>query len=123
MREILTMIGSLRGKLLEKNAPEVLIEVNGVGYELAMPMSSFYDLPAVGGEVFVYTCFVVREDAQLLFGIGVGARGVEVVDALVIRLSDERHGVVHAQPLDGQRAEGCLGDGEAGLAQRDLSHE
>ena len=62
------MIGSLRGKLLEKNAPEVLIEVNGVGYELAMPMSSFYDLPAVGGEVFVYTCFVVREDAQLLFG-------------------------------------------------------
>lgn len=62
------MIGSLRGKLIEKNAPDVLIEVNGVGYELSMPMSSFYNLPGIGGEVFVYTCFVVREDAQLLFG-------------------------------------------------------
>ena len=62
------MIGSLRGKLIEKNAPDVLIEVNGVGYELSMPMSSFYNLPEIGGEVFVYTCFVVREDAQLLFG-------------------------------------------------------
>lgn len=62
------MIGSLRGKLIEKNAPDVLIEVNGVGYELSMPMSSFYNLPEIGREVFVYTCFVVREDAQLLFG-------------------------------------------------------
>lgn len=62
------MIGSLRGKLIEKNAPDVLIEVNGVGYELSMPMSSFYNLPEIGGEVFVYTCFVVRVDAQLLFG-------------------------------------------------------
>lgn len=62
------MIGSLRGKLLEKNAPEVLIDVNGVGYEVAMPMSSFYNLPEEGQPVFIYTHFIVREDAQLLFG-------------------------------------------------------
>ncbi len=62
------MIGSLRGKLLEKNPPSALIEVNGIGYELSMPMSSFYDLPETGREVFVYTSLVIREDAQLLFG-------------------------------------------------------
>jgi holliday junction DNA helicase RuvA len=62
------MIGSLRGKILEKNPPEILIEVNGVGYEVLMPMTSIYELPDVGIEVFIYTSFIVREDAQLLFG-------------------------------------------------------
>lgn len=62
------MIGSLRGKLLEKNPPEILIEVSGVGYEVLMPMTSFYELPEVGCEAFIYTSLVVREDAQLLFG-------------------------------------------------------
>src|SRR5574344_1086085 len=62
------MIGSLRGKILEKNQPEILIEVNGVGYEVLMPMTSIYELPDVGIEVFIYTSFIVREDAQLLFG-------------------------------------------------------
>lgn len=62
------MIGRIEGRLLEKQPPEVLIDVNGVGYEIQMPMTSFYQLPAVGENVAVYTHFVVREDAQLLFG-------------------------------------------------------
>lgn len=62
------MIGRIEGRLLEKQPPEVLIDVNGIGYEIQMPMTSFYQLPAVGENVAVYTHFVVREDAQLLFG-------------------------------------------------------
>ena len=62
------MIGRIEGRLLEKQPPEVLIDVNGIGYEIQMPMTSFYQLPAVGENVAVYTHFVVREDAQLLYG-------------------------------------------------------
>lgn len=62
------MIGQLRGKLLAKTPPEVLLEVGGVGYEVQVPMSTLYELPDVGREVLLYTHFVVREDAQLLYG-------------------------------------------------------
>lgn len=62
------MIGRLNGILVEKQPPEILLEVNGVGYEVQMPMTCFYDLPKVGENAIVYTHFVVREDAQLLFG-------------------------------------------------------
>lgn len=62
------MIGRLRGILIEKQPPELLIEVSGVGYEIQMPMSCFYELPNVGEEAIIYTHFVVREDAQLLYG-------------------------------------------------------
>lgn len=62
------MIGHLRGIILEKQPPNVLIEVNGIGYEVAMPMTCFYELPNDGKEVIIFTHFVVREDAQLLYG-------------------------------------------------------
>ncbi|MFT5759352.1 MAG: Holliday junction DNA helicase RuvA [Alteromonadaceae bacterium] len=62
------VIGRLRGVLLEKIAPEVLIECNGVGYEVTMPMTSIYALPELNTEAIIYTHFVVREDAQLLYG-------------------------------------------------------
>lgn len=62
------MIGRIRGILVEKQPPQVLIEAAGVGYEIQLPMTSFYQLPDAGEEVIVYTHFVVREDAQLLFG-------------------------------------------------------
>ena len=62
------MIGRLRGVLLAKTPPELLLEVNGVGYEIQSPMSTFYALPDPGQEIILYTHFVVREDAQLLFG-------------------------------------------------------
>jgi Holliday junction DNA helicase RuvA len=62
------MIGRLRGLIIEKQAPDLLLEVSGVGYEVQMPLTSFYGLPAVGQEAIIYTHFVVREDAQLLYG-------------------------------------------------------
>ncbi|MEE2000011.1 MULTISPECIES: Holliday junction branch migration protein RuvA [Alkalimonas] len=62
------MIGRLRGIVLEKQAPDVLLEVGGVGYEVQLPLTSFYQLPETGQEVVLYTHFVVREDAQLLYG-------------------------------------------------------
>lgn len=62
------MIGRLRGLVVEKQPPEVLLDVNGVGYEIQLPMTCFYDLPDIGQEAIIFTHFVVREDAQLLFG-------------------------------------------------------
>jgi Holliday junction DNA helicase RuvA len=62
------MIGRLRGIIVEKQAPDLLIEVAGVGYEVQLPLTSFYNLPATGIEATIYTHFVVREDAQLLYG-------------------------------------------------------
>jgi Holliday junction DNA helicase RuvA len=62
------MIGRLTGTLAQKSPPQVLIDVNGVGYELDVPMSTFYILPTLGERVTLLTHFVVREDAQLLFG-------------------------------------------------------
>ena len=62
------MIGQLRGTLLEKQPPRLLVDVAGVGYEVEAPMTVFYDLPESGAELTLYTHFVVREDAQLLYG-------------------------------------------------------
>ena len=67
------MIGKLTGTLLEKNPPQILIDCHGVGYEVDVPMSTFYNLPAVGERVALLTHFVVREDAQLLYGFGSAA--------------------------------------------------
>ena len=62
------MIGRLRGCLVEKLPPQVVIDVNGVGYEVDVSMQTFYALPALGETVQLYTQLVVREDAHLLFG-------------------------------------------------------
>jgi Holliday junction DNA helicase RuvA len=65
---VLVVIGRLRGTLVEKNSPEILIECGGVGYEVTMPMTSIYALPELEQQAIIYTHFVVREDAQLLYG-------------------------------------------------------
>ena len=62
------MIGFLRGKLIHKAPPQLLLDVQGVGYEVEAPMTTFYDLPALGEEVKLHTHLVVREDAHILFG-------------------------------------------------------
>ena len=64
------MIGKLTGTLLEKNPPQILVDCHGVGYEVDVPMSTFYHLPATGEPVSLLTHFVVREDAQILYGFG-----------------------------------------------------
>ncbi|MDD4965297.1 MAG: Holliday junction branch migration protein RuvA [Gallionella sp.] len=62
------MIGRLCGVLLEKNPPQILLDVQGVGYELDVPMSTFYNLPALHEKVVLHTQLIVREDAHLLYG-------------------------------------------------------
>lgn len=64
------MIGRLSGVLLEKNPPQLLVDVQGVGYEVDVPMSTFYNLPHTGERVTLYTHLTVREDAHLLYGFG-----------------------------------------------------
>lgn len=62
------MIGRIKGQLAECNPPHILVDVHGVGYEIDVPMSTFYNLPSIGSEVTLLTHMVVREDAQLLYG-------------------------------------------------------
>jgi Holliday junction DNA helicase RuvA len=64
------MIGRLSGTLVEKNPPQILLDVQGVAYEVDVPMSTFYNLPNLGERVTLFTHLVVREDAHLLFGFG-----------------------------------------------------
>ncbi len=67
------MIGRLTGLMLEKHPPQVLVDVQGVGYEINVPMSTFYNLPAVGEKITLHTYLVIREDAHLLFGFATDA--------------------------------------------------
>lgn len=64
------MIGRIQGILLEKHPPQIVVDVQGIGYELDVPMSTFYNLPATGSTVALFTQLVVREDAHLLYGFG-----------------------------------------------------
>ena len=67
------MIGKLTGTLDSKNPPQVIIDCHGVGYEVQVPMSTFYNLPELGAKVSLLTHFVVREDAQILYGFAAAA--------------------------------------------------
>ncbi|MFZ2313591.1 MAG: Holliday junction branch migration protein RuvA [Methylobacter sp.] len=67
------MIGFLRGKLVFKAPPLLMLDVHGVGYEVEAPMTTFYDLPAIGAEIMLHTHLVVREDAHILFGFSTEA--------------------------------------------------
>lgn len=64
------MIGRITGTLLEKQPPEILLDVGGIGYEIQVPLTTLFDLPELGTELTLFTHFVVREDAQLLYGFG-----------------------------------------------------
>ncbi len=64
------MIGRITGTLLEKHPPQIVVDVGGVGYEVDVSMTTFYNLPAVGEKVSLYTHLAIREDAHLLFGFG-----------------------------------------------------
>ncbi|MBC7755517.1 MAG: Holliday junction branch migration protein RuvA [Bdellovibrio sp.] len=64
------MIARLNGILIEKSPPQVIVDCNGVGYEVEVPMSTFYNLPEIGKQIQLLIHFVVREDAQLLYGFG-----------------------------------------------------
>lgn len=100
------MIGRLSGLLLEKNPPQLIVDVNGVGYEVEVPMSTFYNLPELGAKITLLTQFVVREDAQLLFGF------------LTAR---EREGFRQLVKVSGIGAKSALGI-LSGLSVDDLAH-
>ena len=78
------MIGRIGGVLAEKTPPIVLVDVQGVGYEISVPMSTFYNLPALGQPVVLLTHFVVREDAQMLFGFLTAAERATFVELVKI---------------------------------------
>ena len=63
------MIGRISGKLIARHPPQVIVDVQGIGYEIDVPMSTFYQLPATGSDVTLFTHLLVREDAHLLYGI------------------------------------------------------
>ena len=67
------MIGKLSGTLSDKNPPQIVLDCHGVGYEVNVPMSTFYNLPGLGEKLTLLTQFVVREDAQLLYGFATQA--------------------------------------------------
>ena len=79
------MIGRLHGRIIEKNPPQVLVDVSGVGYEVDVPMSTFCGLPEAGGEVTLLTHLVVREDAELLYGFATKAE--QLAFRTLIRIS------------------------------------
>lgn len=64
------MIGRIAGTLIEKNPPQIMVDCQGVGYEIDVPMSTFYNLPAIGEKVALLTHLAIREDAHVLFGFG-----------------------------------------------------
>ncbi|MBR5999855.1 MAG: Holliday junction branch migration protein RuvA, partial [Oxalobacter sp.] len=64
------MIGRIKGTLLEKNPPQVLVDCHGIGYEIDVPMNTFYNLPGIGEEVALLTHLAIREDAHVLYGFG-----------------------------------------------------
>jgi Holliday junction DNA helicase RuvA len=79
------MIGRIAGRLIEKHPPQIVVDVNGVGYEVDVPMSTFYQLPATGADVALYTHLVVREDAHQLFGFA--TEGERQVFRQLLRIS------------------------------------
>jgi len=96
------MIGFIRGKLVSKTPPQLIVDVQGVGYEVEAPMTTFYDLPALGQEVQLYTHLVVREDAHILFAFSTES------DRMMFRMLIKVNGVgpkLALTILSGQSAE------------------
>ena len=112
------MIGLLRGKILGKQPPQLLLDVQGVGYELEAPMTTFYDLPAVGTEVTLFTHLAVREDAHTLYAF------VKLSDRDLFRSLLRVNGVgaklalTILSGMDGQAFARCVQEGDAAALVR-----
>ncbi len=102
------MITSLQGKILQRRPPWLWLEVSGVGYEVEMPLSSFYQLPAEGSALQIFTHFVVREDAQLLYGF------------LTLDERDLFRLLIKVNGIGGKVALACLAGLEAGQLRQAL---
>lgn len=112
------MIGFLRGRLAQKHPPALLVDVNGVGYELEAPMSTFYALPAVGEPVMLHTHLVVREDAQLLYGFATEAERRLFRDLLRVSGVGPKIGLALLSGISVEAFMLCVESGDAGSLTR-----
>ena len=109
------MIASIRGKLLEKNPPQVIVECSGLGYEVDVPMSTFYNLPDIGEEVFLQTVMIIREDAELLYGFL--TKNEKEVFKLLMKVSGigPRISLAVLSSMSAEDAGNAIANGEVGL--------
>ena len=127
------MIGRITGTLLEKNPPTITIDVQGLGYDVDVPMSTFYNLPATGERVVLHTHFVVREDAQLLFGFAsqnersafrqllkISGIGKKTAERLLLELKDKLPKLHGANPQVGAGGTAISGAAEVPDALSDI---
>jgi holliday junction DNA helicase RuvA len=112
------MIGFLRGRLAQKHPPALLVDVNGVGYELEAPMSTFYTLPAVGEPVMLHTHLVVREDAQLLYGFATEAERRLFRDLLRVSGVGPKIGLALLSGISVEAFTLCVESGDVGSLTR-----
>lgn len=112
------MIGRLRGILLDKHAPQLLLDVAGVGYEVEATMGTFYNLPAVGAECTIYTHLVVREDAHLLFGFASLTERTLFRDLIRINGIGARMALAILSGIPVEEFIRCVRDGDAATLMR-----
>ena len=106
------MIGRLRGDLVYKRPPQLMLDVGGVGYELEAPMSTFYELPAVGGLVTLFTHLSVREDAQVLYGFAREAERGLFRSLLKVTGVGPRMALAILSSMDARRFAQCIEQGD-----------
>ena len=109
------MIGRLSGKLLIKSATELLVDVNGVGYEVSVPMSTVYQLPEQGQNVVLYTHFVVREDAQLLYAFATEKERALFRELIKVNGIGPKIGLAVLSSLTPDTFVQCISDGDVKL--------
>ncbi|GAB4354131.1 MAG: Holliday junction branch migration protein RuvA [Methylohalobius crimeensis] len=112
------MIGFLRGTLAAKQPPSLLIDVNGVGYEVDAPMSTFYQLPETGGEVTLFTHLAVREDAHVLFGFATESERVLFRSLIRVNGVGARLALAILSGLSTDEFQRCVSQGDALSLQR-----
>lgn len=112
------MIARLRGVLIEKQAPEIVVDVGGVGYEVLVPMTTLYQLPALGEEVALYTHFVVREDAQQLYGFADAASRQLFRDLVKVNGVGPKMALAIQSGMDSNDFVRCVQDGDTAALVR-----
>lgn len=106
------MIGRLRGKLIVKRAPQLMVDVGGVGYDVDAPMSTFYVLPELGEEVVLHTHMVVREDAQLLYGFATEAERTFFRELIKVNGVGAKMGLTILSGMSADAFAMCVRDGD-----------
>lgn len=112
------MIGRLRGRVVAKQAPELLLEVGGVGYDVLAPMTTFYRLAAMGEEVVLHTHLVVREDAHLLFGFATQEERTLFRELIKVNGIGPKLALAILSGIEGEAFVRCVQDGDTATLTR-----